>query len=229
LSYRAVMSNYDRRRPVEARGNVWIRWLATWLARLGVAPNAISAASIGFSALAAMAMLSAAGRTDLARIEQFVVAAVLLELRLLANLLDGLVAVEGKRGSNSGEIWNELPDRFSDALSLVAAGYAAGIGAVPSDQTWLSALGWSSGLAAVITAYVRALGSSTGASAHFEGPMAKQRRMDVLAVGCILSAFEPIWGWNGQTLAITLAVILTGSLITIARRTRNIIRELELK
>ena len=224
------MSTSDRRRPVDARGNAGIRWLAAGLARLGVAPNAISAASIGFSALAAAAMLAAAGRSDLARIELFAVAAILLELRLLANLLDGLVAVEGARGSKSGEIWNELPDRFSDALSLVAAGYAAGIGAVASDQaTWYSVLGWSAALAAVITAYVRALGSSAGAGAHFEGPMAKQRRIDTLAIGCIVAAFEPSWGWNGQTLAIALAIILAGSLITIARRTRNIVRELESK
>jgi phosphatidylglycerophosphate synthase len=224
------MSTSDRRRPVDARGNAGIRWLASGLARLGVAPNVISAASIGSSALAAVAMLAAAGRSDLARIELFAVAAILLELRLLANLLDGLVAVEGARGSKSGEIWNELPDRFSDALSLVAAGYAAGIGAIPSDQAaWYSVLGWSAALAAVITAYVRALGSSAGATAHFEGPMAKQRRMDLLAVGCIVAAFEPTWGWNGQTLAITLTIILAGSLITIIRRTRNIVRELESK
>jgi phosphatidylglycerophosphate synthase len=175
-------------------------------------------------------MLASAARSDLARIELFVVAAILLELRLLANLLDGLVAVEGARGSKSGEIWNELPDRFSDAFALVAAGYAAAIGAAPSDQaTWYSALGWSAAVAAVITAYVRALGSSAGASAHFEGPMAKQRRMDTLAIGCILAAFEPAWGWNGQSLAISLAFILAGSLITIVRRTRNLVRELESK
>ena len=87
MSYLAVMSTSDRRRPVDARGNAGIRWLASGLARLGVAPNVISAASIGSSALAAVAMLAAAGRSDLARIELFAVAAILLELRLLANLL----------------------------------------------------------------------------------------------------------------------------------------------
>jgi phosphatidylglycerophosphate synthase len=222
------MSTPDRRRPVDARSSSWIRSLAAWLARLGLPPNAISAASVVFSGLAALAILSGATRFDVTRIELFVIAAVLLELRLLANLLDGLVAVEGKLGSKSGEIWNELPDRFSDAIALVAAGYAAGGLTVSGDLViWGSVLGWSAALSAVITAYVRALGSSTGASAHFEGPMAKQRRMDVLAAGCVLTAFEPAWGWNGQSLAIALALIFLGSLITIARRTRNIVRELE--
>jgi phosphatidylglycerophosphate synthase len=181
-----------------------------------------------FSALAALAMLSGALRSDAPRIGLFIAATALLELRLLANLLDGLVAVEGELGSRSGEIWNELPDRFSDAISLVAAGYTASALAVSGNLTALgSVLGWSAALAAVITAYVRALGLSAGASAHFEGPLAKQGRMHVLAAGCIVAAVEPAWGWNGQSLAIALAVILPGSLITIARRTRNIVRELE--
>ena len=173
-------------------------------------------------------MLAASLSVDEKRIQLFVVAAVLLEARLLANLLDGLVAVEGGLGSKSGEIWNELPDRFSDAISLVIAGYAVQL-AAPS-MVWLawgSALGWAAALAAVITAYVRTLGSSTGASAHFEGPMAKQRRMETLAIGCIVAAFEPMWGWGGQSLALALLVILVGSLVTIAMRTVALIRELD--
>ncbi len=47
-----------------------------------------------------------------------------VQLRLLCNLLDGLVAVEGGLRTKTGEIYNELPDRISDALFLAAAGYA---------------------------------------------------------------------------------------------------------
>jgi phosphatidylglycerophosphate synthase len=217
-----------RRRPVSARGSIWIRTLASWLAHLGVPPNVISASSVVFSILAAGGMLTGSVSVDEKRIELFVVTALLLEARLLANLLDGLVAVEGGLGSKSGEIWNELPDRFSDGISLVAAGYAAEL-AAPSVVwlTWGGALGWAAALAAVITAYVRALGSSTGASAHFEGPMAKQRRMETLAVGCVVASFEPMWGWSGQSLALALLIILIGSLATIAIRTVALIRELE--
>ena len=50
-----------------------------------------------------------------------------LELaRRQSNMMDGLVAVEGQRGSPTGALYNELPDRIQDALLLVAAGYAAG-------------------------------------------------------------------------------------------------------
>ena len=188
----------------------------------------ISAASIVFSAFAAAAMLAASTRFGAERIELFILAAVLIEGRLLANLLDGLVAVEGGLGSKSGEIWNELPDRFSDAIVLVAAGYASALTS-PNDAVaaWSPVLGWAAALAAVMTAYVRALGSAAGAGAHFEGPMAKQRRMETLAAGCIVAAFEPVWRWNGESLHIALALVLIGSLITIARRTMAVSRDLE--
>jgi phosphatidylglycerophosphate synthase len=173
-------------------------------------------------------MLAASTRFGAERIELFILSAVLIEARLLANLLDGLVAVEGGLGSKSGEIWNELPDRFSDAMVLIAAGYASGLASgTVVVGTWSPALGWAAALAAVTTAYVRALGSAAGANAHFEGPMAKQRRMETLAAGCVVAAFEPVWGWNGESLFLALVLVLVGSLLTIARRTLAVVRDLE--
>jgi hypothetical protein len=55
--------------------------------------------------------------------------------------------------SKSGEIYNDLPDRISDCLIFVPAGYA-----VPG----ISELAWAAGLLAVFNAYVRILGGSTG-------------------------------------------------------------------
>ena len=52
-----------------------------------------------------LAGLSAGG----ARIAWLVAGALLVPARLVANLLDGLVAVEGGLGGKSGEIYNELP------------------------------------------------------------------------------------------------------------------------
>jgi phosphatidylglycerophosphate synthase len=75
------------------------------------------------------------------------VGAAAVQLRLLCNLLDGLVAIEGGRGSATGELFNELPDRVSDVLALVAAGYAV------TWVAWAPELGWAAALAAVLTAY----------------------------------------------------------------------------
>src|SRR5207237_9019762 len=103
----------------------------------------------------------------------FLAAAVCIQLRLLCNLFDGMVAVEGGFRTKSGEIYNELPDRFADALIFVGAGYSL--------STWatLPALGWAAAVLAVITAYVRTLGASVGAAQYFIGPMAKQQRMAI--------------------------------------------------
>ena len=210
----------ERRRPVPLRETTWVRAVARQLADWGVRPNMISAVSLIASAVAALAIIVGQERIDGSRTFLFVLAGVAIQLRLFSNLIDGLVAVEGGRGGPTGELWNELPDRLSDALCLVAAGYATGpsIGGAP--------LGWLAALLAVLTAYVRALGTSVGASAQFGGPMAKQRRMDVLTLACLVSIFEPSWSWRGESLAIGLAIIVAGSAVTIINRTLRIAAEL---
>jgi phosphatidylglycerophosphate synthase len=52
------------------------------------------------------------------------VAVVGVQLRLLCNLFDGMVAVEGGKKSKSGEVFNDMPDRIADPILLVCAGYA---------------------------------------------------------------------------------------------------------
>ena len=54
-------------------------------------------------------------------------AAVLIQFRLLCNLFDGMVAVEGGLGTPSGILFNDFPDRIADPLILICAGYAAQI------------------------------------------------------------------------------------------------------
>jgi phosphatidylglycerophosphate synthase len=209
------------RRPIAARGTRWAAAIAAALARRGVAPNAISAASVGFAAATAAALVAARGESGAARAAWLVAAALAIPLRLLANLFDGMVAVEGGRKSASGEIWNELPDRISDALCLVAAGYAM------SAVAWAPIAGWSAALAAVLTAYVRTLGVAAGASAHFVGPAAKQQRMVLLALALVAAAVEAIVGAPDRVLPWTLAAIAALSLLTAARRTRRVVAELE--
>ena len=83
------------------------------------------------------------------------------------------------------------------------------------------------GLLAVLTAYVRVLGGSTGVKQSFIGPMAKQHRMAVMTAACLLATVEPALGWNGRVMTLALGVIVFGSLITIIRRVRRIVKELE--
>jgi phosphatidylglycerophosphate synthase len=209
------------RRPIAARGTRWAAAIAAALARRGVAPNAISAASVVFAAGTAAALVAARGESGGPRAAWLIAAALGIPLRLLANLFDGMVAVEGGRKSAAGEIWNELPDRISDALCLIAAGYA-----VPS-VAWAPIAGWSAALVAVITAYVRTLGVAAGASAHFVGPAAKQQRMVLLASALVAAAVEALLGAADRVLPWALVAIAALSLLTAARRTRRVVAELE--
>ncbi len=195
------------RRPIAARSTSWARRVAAALVRSGITPNQISVASIGFAALGAGAMLS---NTSIGLIG----AALMIQARLLCNLFDGMVAVEGAKQSTLGTLYNEFPDRIADTLLLVAAGYAVGM------PGW----GWCAALFAALTAYVRTFGASLGNGHDFRGPMAKQHRMAVLTAGCVLQAFLPI---RGGILGIALIVIGVGAALTCGTRTLALARALK--
>jgi len=219
-----MSDSLENRRPLKTRSKAWAGALAGALGRARISPDIISLFSIVFAVVGAVLLLIGGleNQTGL-RAACLVGAAVCVQLRLLANMLDGMVAVEHGLGSSAGPIWNELPDRIADALFLVGAGYAAWSMEIEAG-VWL---GWTAALLAVLTAYVRELGRGLGFPADFAGPMAKPHRMFALTVTCVVSAFEPLWGGQGQVLMIGLAVIALGTVITLVRRTRTLARRLE--
>ena len=202
------------RRPIAARKWAFSRGLASWLARRGVAPNAISVFGM-FAAVAAGCLLVATAQLEAARPFLWIGAAAGIVLRLLANMLDGMVAVESGRASAVGELFNEVPDRISDAAVLVGLGYAHGSEPV---------LGYLAALLAVFTAYVRAVGKVAGAPQFFQGPMAKPQRMWLVVAVCLGAALFPAGGsfeMAGLRLTaptVVLALIALGCVVTAARR-----------
>jgi phosphatidylglycerophosphate synthase len=207
------------RRPIKARSARWVQDLASRLVAVGVSPNQISASSVVFAAIGGALLLGQGGeaRSGFA----FIGAALCIQLRLLANVLDGLVAVEGGRASKVGELYNEIPDRAADILFLAAAGYAArhgGFGVF---------LGWAAASLAVTTAYIRALGARRGFPQDFSGPQAKQQRMFLLTVGCVAAAFEVWFGMRPRALEAILVVIAAGTLLTCIHRTMTLAGRLE--
>lgn len=212
--------NTDRR-PALARENKWVKVTAAWLTRWGVRPNQISLLSVAFSALSAGSLLltPTAGRGW--QSAWFLAAALFIALRGLCNLCDGLMAIEGGLKTKSGELFNDLPDRISDPLILIAAGHSI---------TWVGwgrELGWLAGLLAVLTAYVRVLGSSAGASQHFCGPMAKTHRMEVIIAAAVIAALESaLWG-VARAMMVALVLVVIGCAATIVRRASCVTHELE--
>jgi phosphatidylglycerophosphate synthase len=215
------METAPARRPLKSRDTGWARAVSRLLLRWGATPNAISVASVFFAAGAAAALYLSAQAAPGRRAILLAAAAAGIQMRLLCNLFDGMVAVEGGLKTKSGEVYNDLPDRIADPLILIAAGYAAR--ALP----WGVTLGWAAGLLAVFTAYVRMLGGAAGLAQNFAGPMAKQQRMAVITAACLLSITERWFLQPGRILWAALIAVAVGCLVTIARRTRRIVRELE--
>jgi phosphatidylglycerophosphate synthase len=209
------------RRPLKTRGKRWAGVLAGFLVRCGVPPNGISVAGIFFALLAGLALMMVPGAASVGRqMVLLFVAAACIQLRLLCNMLDGMVALEGGLGSVAGDIFNEFPDRIADVLILLGAGAAVTL--VP----WAVHLGWLAALLAVLTAYVRALGASLGTAHAFDGPMAKPHRMALLTAACLVSIAECLVVYRGRVLFIALWLIAAGCIGTLARRLRRIVREL---
>ena len=210
-----------KRRPLATRERGWAKAFARGLNSAGISPDVVSIMSLVF-AVGAAAALWASGRSGgAARALELLAAAALIQLRLLCNMLDGMVSVEGGHATPHGELFNDMPDRFADLAILVGAGYSL------TAFAWGSTLGWIAGVLAVLTAYARVLGASMGARHYFIGPMAKPQRMAVLTVACVLSAFEPVVGWRGQIVALALAIVAVGSLVTLIRRTLCIVAEVD--
>jgi phosphatidylglycerophosphate synthase len=184
------------------------------------------------AALAAAAMV-ATRSTESAWTDRalWIVAAAGIQLRLLANLLDGLVAVEGNQRTPTGELWNEVPDRVSDTLILVAAGVTCTV-----DVAAGAALGVAAALVAMFVSYVRAVGRSLTGASDYSGPMAKPQRMATLTVAALATAIVPPsletqlaigQAWLARPIiALAILVITLGGVWTGVRRLRRLARSL---
>ncbi len=210
------------RRAVKARDVGFFRAWAAWLAARKVRPNTISWLSVFCAAVAGACLFSLPLQASTAKaVGALICALVFIQLRLICNLLDGLVAVEGGLKTKSGEIFNDLPDRLSDPLILIGAGYAA------QEYPMGIVLGWLAALLAVMTAYVRVLGQATGAGQFYLGPMAKQHRMAAMSLVLLAAAIGIRWVPPANFLGGGLVLIVTGCVVTIVRRAVRIVKTLE--
>lgn len=207
------------RRPLASRDLEWIKATASWLTQRNVSPNGISAASTVFALCGAAALCAIRFVEPGPARSLWLAAALCVQLRLLANLLDGMVALASGKASALGELYNEVPDRISDAVLLVALGFVSG--SSPH-------LGYAAAVLAVFVAYVRAVGAAAGAGQVFAGVMAKPQRMFLVTLLCLFHAFSPAsWQgpWLGQELGAAggvLVVICIGCVVTACTRLATI-------
>lgn len=227
----AASPDPEQRRPLKTRDKAWARRLAASLARGGLSPDAVSLLSIVFAAVAMACFLIAPDVKGTRGIIAVYLGAVAgIQLRLLCNLLDGMIAVEHERKSSLGGLFNEVPDRIADVLILVGAGYSTSV--EPGVVKLLDALplGWSCAVVALWTAYIRSLGAELTRRHIFTGPMAKPHRMAALTIGALLVMAArlacPDPAAAHQIMVVVFTIILAGSLLTCWRRLRLILRAL---
>ena len=200
------------RRPLNSRDSAWAKRLATRLVESRITPNHISQGSVGFALLGFMLFWAASCTGGMLQFLSLILAAATVQARLICNLLDGMVAIEGGKSALTGPFWNEAPDRAADFLFLAGAGLAA----------HNPALGLAAAALAIATAYIRELGRAEGFSPDFSGPMAKPHRMAALTVGAAIAAvYAPHW-----VLTITLWIIAIGTAATILRRSARLLKSL---
>ncbi len=190
--------------------------MAGKLSAAGVSPNAISAFSVVAAALGGAAYVASA-RGWIPWSAGWVAGAALIQVRLICNLMDGMVAIEGGKKSATGDLWNEIPDRLADTILLFCAGWAVGL-------PWVGAIaGWAS----VMTAYVRAAGASLTGVQDFCGPFAKPQRMATLTIASLITACDPLWKGDGRMMMIAVVLIAAGTCVTIVRRILRLAKKLK--
>lgn len=203
----------ENRRPLTSRNSAWAAQLASWAVAREITPNQISQASMAFAAAGFALYAMSTQVTGFAQVLALLLAAATLQARLVCNLIDGMVAIEGGKGAKDGPFWNEAPDRVSDFLFFTGTGLAAG----------QPELGLLAAALAIATAYIRELGRAEGFPPDFSGPLAKPQRMAVLTAGTALAAlYATHW-----TLTLTLWIIVAGTAATVVRRSWTLIQRLK--
>jgi len=139
--------------------------------------------------------------------------------RLICNLMDGMLAVEGGLKTADGELYNEFPDRLSDPLILVTLGYAGG------DANSIL-LGWLCATGSLLTAAVRLQGAAIAGTHDFSGPMAKPHRMALATGACLFMAVVEATHSTIRPLPWILGIMTLGITITVIRRLVRLSRTL---
>lgn len=204
----------SNRREVKSRNNNLFHKLSRFLIKLGLKPNHISIASVVFGSFGFYGFYLLAQGLMIGVLIVFLG----IQLRLVCNLIDGLMAVEGNLSSTQGELYNDVPDRFSDWALLLGAGL------VIQNLPYGWHLAWGTVVLAILTAYVRLLGASQGVGHDFGGPMAKQHRMALLNFGLVGVLIEHYAFSSDKMYSLygVMLLICIGSGITVFLRLRRI-------
>lgn len=188
----------------------FLRRFALMLMRLGVTSETVAVIGMVLGILAGVSFM-ATGESGHPRLA-WSLAIVLCLLRALTIRLDTMLQPTSLRQSREDEFYNELPERVSDAVTLLGFGFAS------DSSPWL---GLAAALSAIFSAYIRSLASSRLGGKRPTGLvlMTRSQRLFVLsaAAGLILGGIST--GVPGRDIPeITLWTVIGGCLLTVVIR-----------
>lgn len=207
------------RRPLASRKTHLANLAAGFLAKNKISPNHISLLSVVFSLLALIFYTKSNDKSF-----YLFLAALCIQLRLICNLLDGMVAIEYNKKSIYGNLFNDIPDRFADVFIILGAGFYS----YHNENTTSFGfhLAWVNAILAVITAYIRVLGVSLGTPMFFSGIMAKPQRMAIITISSLLALIPHL---TIPFISIALVIMFIGQCLTITKRIKLIAMDLQQK
>lgn len=203
-------SEINNRREVKTRSSSWAQKSAVFLTKKGVSPDLISIFSIVFSFGSLISFIQASENKYF-----LILSVIFIQLRLICNLLDGMIAVEFNRKSIHGELFNEIPDRISDFLIIIGAGLFS------IKLNYAMDLAWANVFLSTFVSYLRTFGAALTKKHFFLGPMAKQHRMFLLSVSSIASL------WINEAIYWSLLLMLLFLIVTAYNRILAISKELK--
>lgn len=195
-----------------------------WMARNGVSPNTASLLSLGYAVAAAESLYATSFLEPPAQRLSWLGTAVFIQLRWWATLLQECLPARKARVTAVRPLYQEMTNRISDTVILIACGFAAG---------GTPALGYFAACAALLTAFARILGKSLGVPNEC-GPMAGKHRMMLLTAVSAYCGLAPAT-WHLQVEALpswglasyALAVVVLLGVYTMFRRLKKTASQLK--
>lgn len=186
-----------------------MRRLSLLLMGIGVSSEMAAITGMVLSIMAGISFM--ATRESLSPHLFWLIGAVCCILRIGCIRLDTFLRHQTTQHSVEEIFFTELPERVSDAVTIIGFGFAA------SSSPWL---GLASALAAIFSAYMRSLGVMRGAGKKRAsiGPMTRIHRLALISISSALMLFPITAGLETPIPHIALWVMLFGCLATILLR-----------
>jgi phosphatidylglycerophosphate synthase len=197
-------------KPTIRRRWQFLRRLTLLLMRIGLTSEMVAVIGMILGILAGIAFM-ATGEINHPRLAWGLGIGLCL-LRATAIRLDGMLQPTSTRQSREDEFYNELPERVSDAVTLLGFGFAS------DSSPWL---GLAAALSAIFSAYIRSLASARLGGKRPTGAvlMTRSHRLILLSFASALILAGISTGIPGTDIPeITLWVVIAGCLLTVCLR-----------